>query len=546
MSSTRVLLVEDNRADARLVKELLSEIPERPFSLTTVGTLGEALPQLATHDVVLLDLSLPDAHGLSTVERMVSAGRRRPIVVLTGNDDQKIAMEALKAGAQDYLLKAEMTPSLVARSIRYALERKRVELAEVARVKSDQAAERAKFLAMVMSELTRSLDVGVAMTGLARLVVPTLADLCAVDFVAENGRPARVALAATSDELSAPLTDPELDAARAGATLRAIECGATYRACVGQDGGELKALLDRSFAPAAPLRSLLVTPLVVRERVLGAVTYAFASSGRRHDEDERLLCEEIAAHAALAMDNAMLFQKAQQAIQARDGLLAVVSHDLRNPLDVISLALSLLERTSTSEQLSPVRRAQHALTRMTRLISDLLDVARIDAGGLVVELEPVAISELLDEAYELHRPLALEKQITLLREYPRELGRAVADRHRILQVLSNLLGNSLKFTPQGGSIRLGAELNAAFVSIWVQDSGAGISAENLTRVFDKFWQKERNAKGVGLGLAIVKGIVEAHGGSVCVDSAPGQGTIFSFRLRRAEHAAETTPVEAAI
>src|SRR3569623_656670 len=172
----KVLLVEDNQADARLFAELLSEIPGRPFSLTGVDTLEQALRVIGEHDVVFLDLSLPDAHGLSTLHRMVQAGRQIPNVVLTGTDDTKTAVEAVKAGAQDYLTKSEITPSLIARTARYAVERKLHEENARQLALSDAAALRASFLTSLVSAINASLDLAQTLPAVAKLQVPTVGD----------------------------------------------------------------------------------------------------------------------------------------------------------------------------------------------------------------------------------------------------------------------------------------------------------------------------------------------------------------------------------
>jgi signal transduction histidine kinase len=288
----------------------------------------------------------------------------------------------------------------------------------------------------------------------------------------------------------------------------------------------------RDFAERTGACSLLLTPLVARERVVGAICYGFGPSERQHSEDDQLLAEEIAAHAALAIDNLALFEKAQHAIRARDGMLAVVSHDLRNPLEVIALALSLLEAQAGAKQLTVLERAHRALDRIKQLIDDLLDVVRIDAGTLRVEPQPMDVSVLLEEAYELHKPLAADKRIALVPEFAGDLGQAAIDKHRMSQVLSNLLGNAMKFTPAGGNIRFGAANEGARIVVYVADSGPGIAPENLPRVFDRFWQKEHTPSGVGLGLAIAKGIVEAHGGTIHVESTPGAGATFRLWLER--------------
>jgi signal transduction histidine kinase len=525
--SARVLLVEDNAADARLIAELLNEIPGRPFRLTTVGTLGAAFPFVAGHDVILLDLSLPDAYGLTTVERLVSAGRTLPIVVLTGNDDQQVAVDALKAGAQDYLLKSEMTSSLVARSLRYAIERKRVEAAELERAKSDRAAGRARFLAQVAAGATRTLELDAALPDLAAQLVPVLGDLALIEISGDEARPHSVAGARASQDGIQAL--PTAGLASSDAVKDVIANGRTVRGA-----SSTLPLAARGLAEKLCAHALLITPLVARDRAIGAISCALVASDRQYTEEDQLLAEEVAAHIALAMENAMLFQKAQEAVQARDGLLAVVSHDLRGPLDVVSLALSLLEGGATEAQLGLLARARRGVERMTRLIEDLLDIARIDAGTLTIIPAPVPVFELLEEVYELHRPLAAAKKIELVRE-TRGAPRTLAlDRHRMTQAISNLLGNALKFTPPGGTVRLAVDAREDAVTIQVSDSGPGIPRADLPRVFDRFWQRERNSKGVGLGLAIVKGIIDAHGGTISVESAEGAGATFCLRL--SEHA----------
>src|SRR5690348_11352639 len=171
-----ILLVEDNEADARLFAELLTELAGRPFKLTATGTLADAVAKIGGHDVVFLDLSLPDAHGLSTLTRMVQAARNVPIVVLTGNEDDRLAVEAMKAGAQDHPVKGEITPSLIARTARYAVERKAAEENTRRLAKSDEAAQRARFISSLTSAISHSFDLSETLPEIAKLLVPTLGD----------------------------------------------------------------------------------------------------------------------------------------------------------------------------------------------------------------------------------------------------------------------------------------------------------------------------------------------------------------------------------
>lgn len=223
----------------------------------------------------------------------------------------------------------------------------------------------------------------------------------------------------------------------------------------------------------------------------------------------------------------------RSAIRARDEVLAVVSHDLRNPVGTVFSASDLLLEV----ELPPERVREHlaiikrSASTMNRLIQDLLDVARIEAGGLSVEPVKEEVWPILEEACQMALPLASNKNVRLSLEDVPSLPPVVADRDRVLQVLSNLIGNALKFTPAGGEVVMDALAESGMVRIRVSDTGPGIPAEDHEHVFTRFWQVKRSDRGgAGLGLAIVKGIVEAHGGVAEVHDRSGQGSVFSFTL----------------
>ena len=538
---TRVLLVEDNRGDARLFAELLAEVPSRPFVLTAVDTLAAAVAAVAGQDIVFLDLSLPDAHGLATLTAMVGATRATPIVVLTGHDDDRVAVEAVKLGAQDYLRKAEITPSLIARTAWYAIERKKAEEHAVRLAHLDEAARRARLISGATAAITASLDLDVTLREVVKLLVPQLGDLAIVDLLREDGTFDRVAHAGASPEICQQAeflyehppgpTNPRSPVLRAAETRASVMLEELDITPLVPDEHERYQVFARTFG----VSSLLVTPLIARERVVGTITYAMGPSGRRYSDDLRLLAEEVAERIALGIENAKLYAAAQQAVRARDELLAVVSHDLRNPLGVVALTLEMMNAEATPN--SPLPRATRAVERMQRLIEDLLDVSRIEAGTLAVTLESIELGSILDDSFEQHRPHATDKRIELVRDYVGPVGLIEGDRHRLGQTLANLLGNALKFTPAGGTVRLGAERRNDEIVITVSDSGSGIAPEHLPHIFDRFWQPERRRDGVGLGLAIVKGIVDAHEGSLAVESTPGAGATFRVGLR-------ISPVEA--
>ena len=529
---TKLLLVEDSRGDARLFAELLRDVPGQPFSLTTTATLADALPIAGAHDVVFLDLSLPDAHGLDALKAL-SASAATPIVVLTGNDDDALAVQAVAAGAQDYVKKGDVSAALIARVAWYAIERRKSEEQRRRLAISERATRRAKLMSGVSAALAASFDLEVTLPVVARLLAAELADVCVIDLVRDDGGFTRVAaeaadpqqkhlLSCASEYAPAPL-NPRSPALRVVETREPIEIPLIDLASYASDAR------TRSIAEQLGARSMLTVPLLARDRALGAVTMTLGRSGRVLDDDLRQLAADAAEHIAMGIDNSLHYAAAQRAIRARDELIAVVSHDLRNPLGVISLSLQMMEHEPTSVA-STLPRAQRAADRMLRLIEDLLDIARIDSGTLRVELEPVEIGVFIDEAWEHHRALAAAKNISLVRRVDGAVGSALADKNRLLQAVGNLLGNALKFTPARGTITLDASRRGDQVVIAVSDSGVGIAAEHLAHIFDRYWQRDRNQGGIGLGLAIVKGIVDAHGGTIEVTSTPGRGTTFSIVL----------------
>jgi signal transduction histidine kinase len=226
----------------------------------------------------------------------------------------------------------------------------------------------------------------------------------------------------------------------------------------------------------------------------------------------------------------VLKQKAEAATNARDEVLATVSHDLKNPLGTIFTSATLLLDVELApeahrRQLEIIRRTAQ---RMDRLIQDLLDVSRMEAGRFSIDARPVSARSLVVEARELLSSIAQAKNIELVQELPPREVVVAADRDRVLQVFSNLIGNAIKFTPSGGRVTVRAQADGDMVVFDVEDTGIGISVTDLQRIFDRFWHAGEGS-GSGLGLAIAKGIVEAHGGSIQASSA-GSGSTFTFRL----------------
>ena len=397
-----------------------------------------------------------------------------------------------------------------------------------------------RFLAEAGSILSNSLEYEATLASVARMAVPALADWCFVDLVGDDGAIRRVATVHVDparDALGQELARwPQCPF---GPTLsaRVIRSGETWFV---EEVNDLT--LQEMSAHAEHLRILramelgsgIAVPLIARGRTLGVLRFATSRGGRRYGPDDVRLTEELARRVALAVDNARLYQEAQAALAAREQVLHVVSHDLRNPLGaVVAHADLLLDEPDAAPE---ARRewagvVRQAAGQMTRMIRDLLDAAMLESGRLSTHPAPCPPRALVRDAVQMLRPLAADKGQRLDWEVADGLPEVHADRERVLQVLSNLVGNAVRFTPPGGLVTVRARPGAGAVAFSVADTGPGIAEEDRVRVFEPFWRgRHAGPGGLGLGLAIARGLVEAHGGVLSVSAAPGGGSVFEFTL----------------
>ena len=382
-----------------------------------------------------------------------------------------------------------------------------------------------RLLAGASAILGASLSHRETLAAIVSCTVPAFADVCFIDEI-DEGRTAtrfRAALASGHPVLvepvtGAPLGEGDRDAANPSAAAEAADAA---------DGALLR---------ASGASSLIVVPLSARGHALGVLIFAMTGSGRRYTENDLALAEELGYRAAMAIDNARLHRATQDAVRDRQDILAMVSHDLRSPLNTVAMAAaSLLEGRS---DLCPpdrhiVELVGRSAKRMERMTNDLLDVASIEAGHLAIDARPVAVTTIVGESLEVMAASAAARPVELVVGAVEPLLLVRCDRDRVQQVLSNLLSNAIKFTPAGGTIKLSVEGSEAFVRFAVTDSGPGIADSLRPHLFERYRQaNDTAAKGRGLGLFIAKGIVVAHGGSVDVDTRPGRGTTISFRLPR--------------
>jgi PAS domain S-box-containing protein len=356
--------------------------------------------------------------------------------------------------------------------------------------REQSANARVSLLAETSTTLARSLEHETTLKALARLMVPRLADYCVIELADEVSKTQRLVAFAHVDPRK-----------------------------------------ERLLPQSRPSTSdLMCVPFIAHARMLGAMALAYSDSKRRYEPADRQLAEQIAGRAAIAIENSRLYQEAVSAARARDDVLAIVSHDLRNPLTVVDLSTHRL--AAGFADASPATRAvvetiRKAVKRMAVLIEDLLTAATAESGSLRVDRTPHPIIEVIEEAFELIEPLAAARTVKLASQASPGL-QVICDRQRTIQVLTNLVGNAVKFTPEGGAVRLDAEVLDGEVCVGISDTGPGIAEQNLPHIFDRFWKG--HVSGTGLGLFIAKCLVEAQGGNIWVESKVGRGSTFFFTL----------------
>jgi signal transduction histidine kinase len=315
-------------------------------------------------------------------------------------------------------------------------------------------------------------------------------------------------------------------------------------------------LPEQPEAAGEPERRFILIPLVVADHALfGALQLEAAQPVDKSDlmfvnaianqlaialDRDRTRRRELVRreHAeALAAENARLYDQAQQAVRGREHILAIVSHDLRTPLGIMMMTADVLSRGKPHDELTRREldeaggRIRRSAARMLRLIEDLLDFASIEVGNLAITSQPCAPGSMIDEILASFDVVAQQKKQRLTAQVAPDLPEVHCDRDRILQVLSNLVANASKATPEGGVITLRAERRGDEVLFVVSDNGPGISEADLPHLFERYWRSgEAQYKGSGLGLAIASGIVGAHGGKIWVESALGRGASFLFTV----------------
>jgi signal transduction histidine kinase/uncharacterized protein (DUF952 family) len=388
---------------------------------------------------------------------------------------------------------------------------------EITRRLSSGAREkrRAALLFDAGAALATSIEYQTTIDIAVRLALPELADECRLHLVVDGERElAAVAHAEPADLPPIDDEDGEDD---------------------DEDEDEIARRLARAIAEQRPdlhhgPRSFVIAPFATDAGVHGALTCIFSTSGRQHNEDDLMLAAELAQRCGWAIEHAVRYRDALAATSARDELLAVVSHDLGNMLAPIRMTASQLTRSANgsgtmSRQIALIARASE---QMTVLLDDLLDAATIEAGSFTVETRAYAAAALLADAHETLQAIGAARGVRVEAQAAPDLPPVSGDRRRLLQVLSNLGTNAIRFSPEGGEVRLVAELRGDEMRFAVSDGGPGVAEADRPYLFQRYW---RGSDGrAGLGLYIAHGIIRAHGGRIWLSPSGAPGATFQFTL----------------
>jgi signal transduction histidine kinase/CheY-like chemotaxis protein len=420
-------------------------------------------------------------------------------------------------------------------------------LEHLARTAAQAAEQRMERLLDASAQLSRSLEEASTLSSIARVLVPEVADLCRIDLIDRNGRLQRKLVhhfdPVRGAQIAERMSRRSGSADEPGSFPWAIRTGQSFLHNVDDiDGPPISDPGLREFVKLLGIRAGCVVPLIARGRTIGAMAVLQAESNRRFSAEDGALIGELAQRAALALDNVLLLAQAREAQsdaesanRAKDEFLAMLGHELRNPLAPIALALQLMARRDA--QAFPREREiiDRQVRHLSRMVDDLLDVSRIVSGKIALSLEQVDLRDVVTRAIELTLP-ALQARTSMPRlDLPDAPVVVQGDPLRLVQIVCNLLNNAAKFSPAEAPIHLKLQADGTQVALSVADQGVGIPPDLLPHVFERFVQGEqalqRAAGGLGLGLAIAQSLAALHEGRIAAHSdGAGTGSTFTLHL----------------
>jgi signal transduction histidine kinase/DNA-binding response OmpR family regulator len=553
-----VLIVDDHPDKLLSLEAVLSSLGE---NIITAPSGRDALRKLMENDfaVILLDVNMPDMDGFeaATLIRQHPRCAHTPIIFVTAFGDAMHTEKGYSLGAVDYIL-SPVVPDVLRTKIsvfvelfrkteeikRHAEERIALVKEQTARASAEEATRRSSFLAEATAVMTRSLDCDATLRGINQVVIPFLAELSAIVVVDEQLQPSHVEMAwiDTADQL---MTASELDLDVFPENIRAaishvLKSGSfSFLPELSGSADSAQPYWPNAQHPSPKLRSAVVLPLTARSRTIGALLLGIYQTGRIFGPTQLSLAEELAGRAGIAIDNSKLHESVKEHDRRKDDFLAMLGHELRNPLAPIRNAVEILKLTEPVNAISEQARdmIERQVAHMARLIDDLLDVSRIARGKIQLRKDVCDLALIVRETAQDHR-LAMEaNNLRLEVIVPDKPFWVLSDSTRISQIVGNLLQNAHKFTDAGGTItvELQRQADGEAAVLIVRDTGIGMDEVTLAGIFVAFSQADRSLDrsrgGLGLGLALVKGLVELHGGSVQATSlGPGQGSEFVVQL----------------
>jgi len=528
-----ILLVDDDPQDRRLVEVTLARSNTSvQYNVETAGTLSEATKRLSngSYDVLLLDLNLPDSSGIDTVQKAQDTNSDASIVVLTGLDDEEMGLEAIRRGAEDYLIKGKSLEHILVRTIRYSLERKRV------RQRITETENR--FRSVVQT------------AGSAIFVLSPEHRILEWNEQAEHlyGRQRQEVL--NKDYLR--LFVPEEIRDRVATDMRKVLSGKTIKSFENsiriRDGSRrillwnASALFDAKGQPIGVIavgqditdRKRMEDELRHHREYLELIVNERTASLQEVNEQLR---NEIDDRKQIEQKLLIAKREAEASNRAKTEFLANMSHELRTPLHSIlsfaSFGTKKYANAKPEKLLDYFNRIKKTGQTLLELLNDLLDLAKLESKRAIFAFEPSDLGILVRTVTNELDTLLSERNLSIRHEVSKFDGEVTLDIDKIKQVLRNLLNNAIKFSPEGGTIDVAVCRVASSVRVSVRDQGPGIPQDELEAVFDKFIQSSKTktgAGGTGLGLAICHEIVVAHKGRIWAEDRPEGGAVFSFEI----------------
>lgn len=546
----RILIVDDNEGDYVLVRELCRDIQDIQFNLEWVSTLEEALSTCNKErfDICLLDYHLGAYTGLDVMREMIARGIDTPFIILTGLENRDVDLQAMEVGATDYLVKGNLNPDTLERSIRYAIARDQVEKelqkahSELEQRVVERTAELASMNASLQEEIGERRKAELALKNahseLEKRVQERTVALSMINElleleIAERNRTEGVLR--ESEAKHRALLDAMPDMMF---RVRSDGILLDYRT---QEGGPFN-LKNRKYL-ARPIAEVLPTDFA--HVVLTSIQKAL-HTGQKQIFELQLpvdgLVRDFEARVVVSGTNETLsivrdITDRKRVERLKDEFISVVSHELRTPMTSISGSLTMMA-AGVAGELPPQAKAMIDIAhrnseRLVRLINDLLDLQKIESGKLTVDLQPVEMQSLVQQVIEANYAYGKRYGIS----FELDDGDAAwvsGDPDRLTQVVTNLLSNAAKFSPEGGVVNVGISKGRHAIRIAVQDQGTGIPEADQETIFQKFMQANsttaRQKEGTGLGLSICKAIVERHGGDIGFETELGIGSTFYFTI----------------